>query len=245
MKPEEVRAETIKCAQSLRTTANAATHYLTTPVECPALGSASSFTPLIAWALFNPFGPTICALHLVAVPDSSDQIIFFRWLNPFATGATAYGIVPDSVARDLKSLLPPLLLIFDPGTNSTALVMPALPTHVSVPAESLLKLDQAKELVLTSAKGTDSKTLSTKIERLRAYRGDPWKRTAVERDEAFALLGKGAPPAPAPGAAPATRQQLEQWWVLVTDPVHVQSEVRELPRAWEGAIKFQERMKQK
>jgi hypothetical protein len=245
MTPEEVRAETIKCAESLRTRASAATHYLANPVECPALGSASAFTPLIAWALFNPFGPTICALHLVAVPDSSDRIIFFRWLNPFATGATAYGIVPDSVARDPKRLLPTLIMIFDPGRTSTAPVMPALPTHVSVPAESPLKLEQAREVVLTAANGTDSKSLTTRIDRLKAYRGDPWKRTAVERDETFALLGKGAPPAPAPSATPATRQQLEQWWVLVTDPVHVQSEVRELPRAWDGAIKFQERMKQK
>jgi len=243
MNPEDVRAEIVRCAQSLRATASAASHYLADPIECEALGSASAFTPLIAWALFNPFGPTLCTLHLVDVPSSNERIIFFRWLNPFATGATAYGLVPAAVSGDPKRLLPILMLIFDRGPAAPARVIQDPPTHVSVPPESPLELGQVKELILAGVKGTDSKALSTKLQRLRAYRGDPWKRTAVERDEAFARLGKSTPAPATPVTAPATRAQLEEWWGLVTDPVHVQSEVRELPRAWEGAIKFQERMR--
>jgi hypothetical protein len=245
MSPEDVRAEIVRCAHSLRTTASPASHHLANPIECEALASASVFTPLIAWAIFNPFGPTLCALHLVEVPNSKDRIIFFRLLNPFAAGATAYGLVPETVSGDPNRLLPVLMLIFERGTSAPARVIQDPPTHVSVPPESPLKLGQVKDLIFAGVRGTDSKALSITIERLRTYRGDPWKRTAVERDEAFARLGTGTPAPVAPTTVPATRAQLEEWWGLVTDPVHVQSEVRELPRAWEGAIKFQERMRQR
>jgi hypothetical protein len=201
---------------------------------------------VFAWALFNPFGPTLCAVHLVEVPDTKERIIFFRWLNPFATGATAYGVVPEAVAHDPKRLVSILMPIFDPGSGGRAHapVMPSLPTHVQLLPDSPLDSGQVRELVLAAAKGSDSKALTTTMQRLRVYKGDPWKRTAVERDEAFERLGKGTPPPPDPAATvAATRAQLEEWWVLVTDPLHVQSEVRELPRAWEGAIEFQKRMR--
>jgi hypothetical protein len=243
MRPEDVQAEITTCAQSLRATATGSSNYLGTPIECPALGSASAFTPVLAWALFNPFGPTMSAIHLVEVPNTKERIIFFRWLNPFATGATAYGLVPDAVAHDPKRLLGVLMPVFERRIGEPAPVMPSLPTHVQILPESPLESGQVRELVLAAGKGSDSKALNTTMQRLRMYKGDPWKRTAVERDEAFERLGKGAPRPPDSPPVPATRAQLEEWWALVTDPVHVQSEVRELPRAWEGAIEFQKRMR--
>ena len=47
------------------------------------------------------------------------------------------------------------------------------------------------------------------------------------------------------GDGPATEAQLERWWVLATDPDHVRSGVDQLPWAWDGAIEFLKRMRQR
>lgn len=238
-----IPAEISGCAQTLRATATAASGYLGAPVECPALGSADAFTPLLAWAYFNPFGPTLCSLHLVEVPDTRERIIFFRWLNPFATGATAYGLLPEAVAQDAQRVLSILMPLLRDGSDDRPRLMASLPTHVRVLAESPLAERQVKELVLAAATGSDASALSVTIHSLRTHQGDPWARTAVETKEAFASLGQDMESSSEAMAPPATRAQLEDWWALVTDPAHVQSEVRELPRAWQGAVEFQKRMR--
>jgi hypothetical protein len=240
---DDVDREIVRCADMLRPTAIAATEYLSASIDCPALASASAFTPLLAWAFFNPFGPTLCALHLVQVPGTREHVIFVRSLNPFATSATAHGLVPEAVAQDTPHLVSILKRLFS-GDETP---MPNLPTHVRLLPESPLNPSQAKAIILPSAKATDSQALAATIERLKTYRGDPWKRTAVERDEAFARIRPGvaqASPA-AVGGGPATEAQLERWWALATDPDHVRSEVEQLPQAWDGAIEFQKRMKQR
>jgi hypothetical protein len=239
----DVDREIVRCAEMLRPTATAATDYLSASIDYPVLASARVFTPLLAWAFFNPFGPSLCALHLVEVPGTREHVIFFRSLNPFATSATANGLVPEPVAQDTPRLVSILKRLFS-GDETP---MPSLPTHVRLPPESPLNPSLAKEIVLSSAKATDSRALAVTIERLETYKGDPWRRTAVERDEAFARIRPGvvhASPA-AVGDGPATEVQLERWWVLATDRDHVQSEVDQLPGAWDGAIEFQKRMRQR
>jgi hypothetical protein len=240
---DDVDRQIVRCADMLRPTATAATDYLSASIDCAVLPSARVFTPLLAWAFFNPFGPTICALHLIEVPGTREQLAFFRSLNPFATSATARGLVPEAVAQDTPHLVSILKRLFS-GDETP---MPNLPTHVRLLPESPLNPSQAKAIILLSAKATDSQALAVTIERLKTYKGDPWKRTAVERDEAFARIRPGAvqtSPSAVSGG-PATEAQLERWWALATDPDHVRSEVDQLPRAWDGAIEFQKRMKQR
>ncbi len=107
----------VTCAETLRATATAASHYLSDAIECPALASAPVFSELLAWGYFNPFGPTTCSLFLVDVPTADEQIIFFRWLNPFATGATAYGLVPNTVAGNPQQLASVLERLFAGGAQ--------------------------------------------------------------------------------------------------------------------------------
>jgi hypothetical protein len=240
---DDVDREIVRCAEMLRPTATAATGYLSASIDCQALASARVFTPLLAWAFFNPFGPTLCALHLVEVPGTREYVIFLRSLNPFATSATAHGLLPAPVGQDTPQLVSILRRLFS-GEETP---MPNLPTHVRLLPESPLNASQAKTIILSSAKATDSQALAVTIQRLKTYKGDPWKRTAVERDEAFARIRPGGVDASAAavGGGPATEAQFEQWWVLATDPDHVRSEVDQLPRAWDGAVEFQKRMKQR
>ncbi len=236
---DDVDGEIARCADLLRPAATAESGYLSAPIECPALASARVFTPLLAWAFFNPFGPTLCALHLVRVPRTGERVIFCRSLNPFANSALACGLVPDAVAQDVPRIVSVLTRLFS-GSDTP---MPNPPTHVQVPPESPLAPTQAREIILSSVKRTRAKELAVTIQRLKDYKGDPWGRTAVERDEAFARLRQGlaSPTQASPDETLATTAQLEEWWTAATDPVHVQSEVAELPRAWDGAINFQKR----
>src|SRR5262249_43329283 len=59
----DLNSEILRCAERLRPTATAASDYLSVSIECPVLASAQVFTPLLEWAFFNPWGPTLCALH--------------------------------------------------------------------------------------------------------------------------------------------------------------------------------------
>jgi hypothetical protein len=170
-------------------------------------------------------------------------VIFLRSLNPFATSATAHGLLPAPVGQDTPHLVSILRRLFS-GEDTP---MPNLPTHVRLLPESLLNPGQAKTIILSSAKATDSQALAVTNQRLKTYKGDPWKRTAIERDEAFARIRPGgvdASPATVSGG-PASEAQLDQWSVLATDPDHVRSEADHLPAAWDGAIEFQRRMKQR
>ena len=72
---------------------------------------------------------------------------------------------------------------------------------------------------------------------LQRYKGDPWERTQQELQ--FTLnKSKQETPDQAQGYV-ISRRQFERWWSLITDPAHVNSEVEEMPKAWEGAIEFQ------
>ena len=210
----------VTCAETLRATATAASHYLSDAIECPALASAPVFSELLAWGYFNPFGPTTCSLFLVDVPTADEQIIFFRWLNPFATGATAYGLVPNTVAGNPQQLASVLERLFAGGAQERSTSPRKFPSHVRLIPGSSLDASKAKDLILLAAASAETGDLGITLQRLREYKGHPWRRTAVERDEAFAHTRMGAASVPEASPPPPNRAQLEEWWRLVTDPEH-------------------------
>lgn len=230
---EEIR----RCAEMARLTATKASGYLCTPIaNCDALGSAAAFTPLCAWGIFNPFGPTMKALMLVDAPHCSARLLFCRQLHPLAPSAVVYGLIPEAPSKNAEQLALILRRLFERNGSPEHPLLGSLPTHIPAVRDSPISKGWLKELFFLSAQHVDMRDIDATCHRMVTCKGDPWKRVAAEL--------KAGPQAALDSStgelqpAPATRAQLERWWALVTDPEHVQSETSQMQKAWEGATQF-------
>ncbi len=91
----------------------------------------------------------------------------------------------------------------------------------------------------SAAASAETGDLGITLQRLREYKGHPWRRTAVERDEAFAHTRMGAASVPEASPPPPNRAQLEEWWGTSPTLSTCNPSLWSFPRAWNGAIEFQ------
>ncbi|MGH8546438.1 MAG: hypothetical protein ACREX3_23050, partial [Gammaproteobacteria bacterium] len=114
----------------------------------------------------------------------------------------------------------------------------------------------------SAARKIDSVDWDKECEDYLRYKGDPWGRASAERDESFGRLGQllkdhGVnnfyeliekekreglniydPWRKSRQKSKPSREQFERWWAIVTDPIHVQSEISKMPKAREGSKRF-------
>ena len=137
----------------------------------------------------------------------------------------------------------------------------SFPTHFQFLPDAMLDQGEVKSTVFSALNGLSGLGLDRACDHLEQYRCDPWQRTAVARDEMLANMGSvnsGASRGEFAAAlsklieqqeaeeaeyGPPSLSQLERWWRLVTDPVHVESEVSQMQNAWEGAIRRLEKLR--
>lgn len=227
-------------ANTARKTSTQSSLYLSQPIpHSEAAAQAIRFTPLAAWGIFNPFGPTVTSLFLIEVPTSQEQLLFLRMLHPFSPFAVIYGLLPKQVAQDEGQLRKTLQRLFEINGSKEYPLMNDLPSLIKEIKESPISVTVLKELFFHVAVSLRGQNLGETCDLLKKFKGDPWGRAKLE----FSSALKRERPRQAGILNTVTRPQYEEWWSLVTDPAHVAIEEKELRRAWEGAIKFQERLR--
>jgi len=236
-----VKRELKRCAAELKQRISSSEHRKGDPlpdpvVGCDALGKVEG-VPVVSWMYFNPFGPTLCSVFFVPVPDTEDSILSFNSLNPFQKNWVAYLLVRSSPSP--KTVIGAVGALFASNGHGMAPLFSSLPTSVFhsenwfLPAEKpLLNASQVRGLFRLVAQQLHDIDFPTINNYLRQYRGDPWERTAAELQEGLlqSVIRMDQP------KANFEEGLFEEWFDLVTDPEHVRSEQRNFQAAWQGAI---------
>jgi len=218
---------------------------------------------LAMWAFFNPMGPSFCVLTVDHVPQTDNFLLIFGIGHPFVPAYTAYGLLPESEINNKEQLLNVLQALFERNGDDDHPILIDFPTHFQFHEDALLTSEEIQSLIFEAAKTLSGQGLDHTCDLLEECKGDPWQRTAVARDEAFAPLlelRKKMPNASEKEFAaamakiseenddtsfgPPSIEQLERWWRLVTDLEHVESEASQMQAAWEGAVKFQQGLRE-
>jgi hypothetical protein len=182
------------------------------------------------------------------VPTTKDQLLFFRYLNPFQSGATIYGLLPAHVTSKRDRVIRIVRrLVSENGSEEYPLVS-SLPSYIHFEPTSPLTQDDVRELwfIITSRTAVAG-NLTRDIDLLNRYRTDPWGKADAEFKIAMQRMKGSAIEQPSVGqpSSVPSRADFDRWWRLTTDPEHATVVKREMPRAWDGAIKFQERARQR
>ena len=111
-----------------------------------------------------------------------------------------------------------------------------LPSFIKEVKDSPLSGTMLKEFFFHAVVNLRGQDLGETCDQLKQFKGDPWGRAKLE----FSGALKRARPRQSGILHTVTCHQYDEWWSLVTDPAHVAIEEKELPRAWEDALKFQE-----
>ena len=163
-------------------------------------------------------------------------------VTPFASDTVAFGLLPGPVAKDVSRLMATLRRLFAQNGSVDHPLLGGLPTHVVLPRTSPLTMEQLRDLFfLVVPQGIDAAGIDDASDKLLQFRTDPWGMASAGVKDVLERplpgVGRGTP-SESPNAAPPTRVQLERWWSLVTDPVHVEAEVAEMGNACDGATQF-------
>ena len=234
---ETIEDQLKNCADELRWSTNRGHSETALPspvIGCDALEHATG-TPLLRWMYFNPFGPTSCTLSCIPVPGSEECILGLISVNPFQKNLVAYLLLPEHPSQTI--LFGRTTDLFTVNGHLAVPLFESLPTSVfhanNWPAQSpLLDGSQARSLFRAVYQSIAEPDLRTTNEYLRRYRGDPWERTMSELQEA--ILTRIVRPEEAVRDSDGT--VFDEWFDLVTDPAHVQSEHDNFAGAWRGAI---------
>ena len=211
--------------------------YITQPVlGCDLAGLPG--LPLVAWMHFNPLGPTISSLFYVPVPGAEEGLITFGSDNPFDRRHAAFGVMPHDVAAEQIGEV--AFMLFAANGHESCPLFGTLPTSIAHEG------NWREDVIAPTFDGTLTRTLFKAAahavwpsdmpaicEYLRRYKGDPWKRTAAEFDGGLlsALIRQDGEE-----DAGFNEEQFNEWFQLVTDPEHIQSERSNFSAAWQGAI---------
>jgi hypothetical protein len=211
--------------------------YVTEPVLGCDFGNLPSM-PLVAWMHFNPFGPTASSLFYIPIPGAKEGLLTFRSDNPFHRQHAAFGVMPHDVAADEIGKF--AFILFTANGHESCPLFGTLPTSVAHEGNwredanaPTFNEELTRTLFNGAAHAVWPANMPATCEYLRRYKGEPWKRTAAELDEGLLSV--------------LTRQHGEQdavfneelfgeWFELVTDPEHLQSERSNFSEAWQGAI---------
>jgi hypothetical protein len=213
--------------------------YITQPVLGCDLGKLPGMT-LVAWMHFNPLGPTTSALFYTPVPETEEGLLMFRSDNPFERQQAAFGVMPHEVAAEEIGRF--AFMLFTTNGHESCPFFGGLPT--SIAHEGNWRGDGTaptfnEELTRTLFKGAAHAVWPADMpvicDYLRRYKADPWKRTAAEFDEGLLSVLIRSDGEQDSGFH---EELFDEWFDLVTDPEHLQSERSNFSAAWQGAINF-------
>jgi hypothetical protein len=201
----------------------------TTPLQVPDLtDEADHASGILAWGIFNPYGPTLSFLALIGVPEHPESLLYLTQMNPFQCTNLVYGLVPDSI-RDgcLNEILDELLS--EHSTGEFGLFSDCLPSFIMPLAPRIKFVD----LVHKGLAHVGSEKVQRECVLLRRIPNDPWGM-ATEMLRVFGERQDEVRSAPIRQAA--TADDLDEWLSLITDKDHWVSYISQMRHACAGAI---------
>ncbi|HXH08091.1 MAG TPA: hypothetical protein VNI83_16050 [Vicinamibacterales bacterium] len=223
------------CVERARATRGDRHPWLCTAFEHPSLSDAiETLTPLAAWGIFNPFGPSLLTLGLAARPETAEQLIYLQLAHPMLPNAYVFGVAPPDALERRSVLVDALRVLFAEQEPREPRLLCCLPTLVLVPPDGLTP-EELEELFALAA-AVSGQDLERTCRALEQFRNDPWGRAWEEVREALDVVAGLAPARSRPTEARAN--QFRRWWRLVTDPAHVQSELAAIRQAWSRSVEF-------
>ena len=199
------------------------------PVELPdSFFEQLSQYPLFQYGIFNPMGPSWNILTIAQHPKHSHLLLCNRMLNPFAQSNSALASFEHSEQFDLKKLLESA---FEQNGTDEEPLLKTMPSWVVIPSgESDIWANFAFS-GLAQKQGPEP--LRSGLHYLKEYPGQPWERAAAEIE--------GALKEQIDEERREKFPDFDEWWEIVTNEEHLQTEIKNMIPAWNGAIDFQKR----
>jgi len=247
-RPRNDRDPLLRLATAARALADAETGVLGDPIpdvsQALAAAPESDVTQVIAFGIFNPYGPTMFSIDLIRVAGTGEALITSTMLNPFQSTATAYAILPASSSGDPEPLRHCLTILSKRnGHPEFPILLASEPTYVLLPRESNLTIDFLRQFVLGLLEAAGIEGIGESAELLEQFAGRPWDRATEEMAIAARsyvqtrMAGSETASAP-PVNSPA---DYDRWWRIASNPEHVRVEMGEMETAWRGALLFGQR----
>jgi hypothetical protein len=187
---------------------------------------------LLRWTRLAPTGPSICTLMLLRVEPRDCWLLAGLRQHPVDTWFSVFGLVQGRMAGD-RDYVGRMVdrVIQRNGLPGCVLWKDALPTFVRTEMHYFTG-PEMRELVFTMVEQFPEIEVRQAIEDLSRWRVDPWKRCDAETRRAASTPSHlFTPRGPAP-----SRELLEAWWELATDPEHIEVEEAQVDAAWAGRV---------
>jgi hypothetical protein len=187
---------------------------------------------VLRWVRLGPWGPSICTLVLLRVRPRGCWLLAGLRQHPFDTWFSVFGLVQDRMVTDREYVGRMVdRVIQRNGIPGCVLWKDALPTFVRS-SLTYFSGPEMRELVFTMVEQFPELEVRQAIEDLSTWPLDPWKRCDAETQRAASTPSHlFTPRGPAP-----SRDLLEAWWALVTDPEHIEVEEAQVDAAWAGRM---------
>jgi hypothetical protein len=182
--------------------------------------------PLGLWGIFNPAGPTLTTLGLIATDEGW---LFAEWMRHptgplYRVHAVLENLTDEAVREACERCL-----IAPYGTDASPVPYSLPEFVVPAPAGSLAEhVDHALQRI--AATHCDATALTANAVIYGAFNGDAWARINAPEPVYAALTRYLRDLSPAEAA--------KAWWGAATDPTHLAGHVTAFPGAWDGAAEF-------
>jgi hypothetical protein len=197
---------------------------------------------LLSWVHFTPYRPIVSHLWYVELPEATEGLLTFFKEDPFQKQNAVFALIPG--AFDETKIAQAATALFAINGHESCVLVKSLPTSVghreNWSAETtapMFAAKLAKELFRFPAVRrwpmTDMRTFCDHLRRF----PDPWERATAGNE----YLDRVATGTQTPQMTEFSERGFDEWFDLVTDPVHVEGERRNFQTAFDGALRMRER----
>ena len=209
---------------------------LTDPVTInPDFFSGAIQTTLFAYGIFNPMGPTWNFVMLSEHPKHEFLCLTHRMLNPFEQHQQVIATI-DTADSDILNRV--VKAAFQINGNDDGTLLDDPPTWVIAASEPNAGL--AKSALNAHFLGTGFQDFGTIVESFQEFPGNPWDRASKSMKASLGAANKHSfinrvfrRNRKTPSAT------FEEWWRIVSDETHLETELPNMTIGWEGALNFQ------
>ena len=186
------------------------------------------------YGIFNPMGPTWNIFSIARHPKHESLLFCNRMLNPFEQTNHVLGACLEENPDDSYGMV---LELFRRNGSTEAPLLGGMPTWVFVPEDASSEL--AEEAFRSYYEEHGDEGLAKQVANFRKFAGNPWDRASEEMKGAMQEVMAGMKKESFVKKLFKSKATFEDWWNIVSDEEHLQSEVSSMIPAWKGSIDMQ------
>jgi hypothetical protein len=197
---------------------------------------------LLSWVHFNPYRPITSSLWYVELPGSNEGLLTFFKSDPFQKQDAVFGLIPGGFNE--IAIAQAATALFAANGHESCVMFQGLPTSIghreNWGADTVTPLfgsKLAKALFrFPAVRCWQTTDMQVFCDHLRRF-PNPWERATA----AFEYLDRVAAGAQARQVTEFSESGFDEWFDLVTDPLHVEAERRNFGAARQGALRLYQR----